>query len=710
MKNNKNKKEFALSKMPSQLQIPGLKCFIRIRKNGKKPLLNENWVKDKQIYTFDNPIILEHITNGGNYAFSNTHGFFLVVDADKECVSTTITNSDLPKTFVVQSSEKGRNHFIWKCKDSIKGKKELKDKNGPVGDIRGCNGNYYTVCPGSTHPNGEIYKVVIDVPIADVSEKDVWSVLSDFTKKTIKKKKQDNINSDKIQDGERNNTLFKKACRLRDDKDLKEVSLQTLLAINNMQCEPPLNELEVTGINESAYNYEEYEAPIDYEPVSMKEVHKVFKKWLFIKNFNFLHTALAIALSSQKKGTPIWIIFIAASGDSKSEVLRSFTKVKVCDWLKYIDEITDKTLASGKLNKKGVPVKDLGHYLENKSSLLITKDLATLTSKNKDEKKYIWGKLRDLFDGFVQKDTGNEVIRDYKNIHTTWMFGGVPGVRSEVLVHQQLGTRELLYNVDSSEIDDDAKLLMAWDNENYEVQMRKEIETAVAGLLNNSEYNENIVIPNDTKKFIMETAKEIEILRAGGPMDRRTNTLINQITKAKPMRVMKQLKKFYIAMKSLNDTFSDAYIRELISHIKVSCGNPVRLKVYDLHKKNPTQWFTVSEYMEKLRLGRHAVEREARVMYNMRLLDCYTEWEHVGGIDREHDGKTWTTGGRTVEVEHFCLSGSKKSNRKQGNLFFYIKKSIVKHRFPHSYLIKNNVCGGGMCMLTILSKGNGGKK
>jgi hypothetical protein len=675
-----NKKELALSKIPKQLRIPGLKCFIRIRKNGKKPLSGENWVKDKQIYTFDDPILLEHITDGGNYAFSNTHGFFLVVDADKECVTEKITSSDLPRTLVVQSSELGRNHFIWKCKDSVKGKKELKDKDGPVGDIRGCNGNYYTVCPGSVHPNGKIYKVIIDVPIADVSEKDVWGVLSDFTKKTIKKSKKDKTDSKKIHDGERNNTLFFKACKLRDDKELKKVAIKTLLATNDVQCEPPLERSEVEIILQSAYSYEKYEPPVDFEPISLKELHSVFSKWLFMRNFDFLHAAMAVALSSGNIGTPIWMIFIAPSGDAKSEILRSFAKVKICDQLKYLDEMSDKTLASGAKDKSGKPVKDLGYFLNNKTSLIITKDLATLTAKDKNEKKKIWAKMRELFDGFVQKDTGNGVIRAYNDIHVTWLFGAVPGVRNEVLVHQQLGTRELMFDVESEISDDDAKLDMAWKNENHAVEMRKALENAVAGVLNNIEYNDKIKIPKEMEKFIKEETKTIEMLRASGATDKK-NTLINIITPAKPMRAMKQLKRFYIAMKSLDSSFTDEYIHDLIVHIRISCANPVRLKIFQMLKDNPEQWFTIDDFMDELRIGKSEIERQVHALYNIKIANCTSKWELKGAIEcTRNDGSKYWSGGRTMQIERFNLR--KKRVKQESIYYFYYKRTVREGIIP----------------------------
>jgi len=396
---------------------------------------------------------------------------------------------------------------------------------------------------------------------------------------------------------------------------------------------------------------------IVYPPKTLEDVETVFKKWLYMENFEFLHTVMAQVLSNQKKGTPVWIIHVATSGDRKSVVLRSFRCVKSGDVTTMIDDITNKTLASGGKLKNGKPVKDLGYYLQDKSTVLITPDLASLTAKDPKEKREIWAKMRELFDGYINLMTGNDVKRAYEGCHVTWLFGATPSVKNEVLIFTELGTRELLNDVETSDENLDKAMDKAWDNEEQEEQMKKELKEVVAGFMNNTKYNETYPISNKMRHWIQQEVKQLELFRASTGVDKRNNTIYADVKKAKPMRTMKQFKKLYIAYKSINPDFTDEYIKKMLHNITVSNGNPIRLKILELNKKYPTEAFSIDDYEEEFRLGGTSIHNQANILWNMGVLIRNITYKTVGQIERQNSqNETYLSGGRTIKVHLFKLA------------------------------------------------------
>ena len=126
---------------------------------------------------------------------------------------------------------------------------------------------------------------------------------------------------------------------------------------------------------------------------SLKTVYDTFDKYLYLPDKRRLDLILAIALSKKELGTPLWLIIVGASGDGKSETVRTLENYP--DTIK-IDQITPNTLASGKPNtkidKNGNIIEyepsDTGHKLQNKSTLILIPDFAVFSSKSTEDKKF----------------------------------------------------------------------------------------------------------------------------------------------------------------------------------------------------------------------------------------------------------------------------------------------------------------------------------
>ena len=409
---------------------------------------------------------------------------------------------------------------------------------------------------------------------------------------------------------------------------------------------------------------------------SLMTVHDVYKKYLCIPDTRRIDLILAIAISKRTPGTPIWCIIVGSSGDAKSECIRPLMH---WDNTMVLDDMTPNALASGKSDtikdkKTGdiitLSPNDKGSKLQNASTLILFPDMATMSSKNSDDKSLIWAQFRSLYDGNVTKSTGNGVERKYENCHVTMIGCSTNVLRDELIIHSQLGSREFIWDTGLEEHNDieykdkeavnKKKTEMAWTNEAYEEQMRKEIEATTLEFLKYHKFvripDENI--PDTVKQFIIKEANRLRILRANVIVDQQHREVINPVIPETPTRVIKQLKKLYIAIRSLDKDYDDRRALSIIKTIVDSSGNVVRKMVMDIMRIQTEKWFTIRDIQEYTKIGRNSVKAQLEILWNLGIIDKETKYIPVGGYeertkDKDGNEKIQIKGMQTREIETY---------------------------------------------------------
>jgi len=126
-------------------------------------------------YKFNDPKLLNHIRQGLNYGCVGGWGGLWILDSDM-ALTDELIEKNFPKTFKV------RKHYYFKCKDGQSLKIHRKENGSFVtyGDFQ----YWGKQCVGasSIHPSGETYKIINDVPIAEIKCQDVLNVFKDFIK------------------------------------------------------------------------------------------------------------------------------------------------------------------------------------------------------------------------------------------------------------------------------------------------------------------------------------------------------------------------------------------------------------------------------------------------------------------------------------------------------------------------------------------------
>jgi len=381
--------------------------------------------------------------------------------------------------------------------------------------------------------------------------------------------------------------------------------------------------------------------------ITLNDVYKTVEKYLHVNDRNRIDLILATALSNQIPGTPIWMFIVGNSGDWKSAFTTSLAGLDNCI---KVDQLTKNTLATGMKDAW-----DLGSDLANNSTILLFPDLASLTSMNVDEKNTIWGQFRTLYDGDILKSTGGGVKKAYENCHVTMIACTTQSIRDEILIHAQLGTRELMYDTDADEADDDFKMDMAWENEKYEEKMATDIRDTVCSFLKTRKITLiDKDIPYETKKFLKQEAKRLRILRASGMTDRKNRELINPVSPEVPTRLIKQFKRIYISLKSLDEKYPDKKTKAIISRIVDSSGNKVRMKILEFLKKDTTKKFKIIDIHKKTRIGRSSLKSQLEMLWNLGVISKDIIEERIGGYPyTDPAGYESIRGGRIEDVAYY---------------------------------------------------------
>jgi hypothetical protein len=173
----------ALDKIPLQLrERPSARFTVII--NGAKRPEGKDWAGiNGANYGISDAVLAGYLAEGHNYGILTGIGGLVVLDVDDlERLEALDITRKLPETFTIQTGRGGL-HFYYICEE-LKQKiiledPELKDSEGDplhLGELQALG--QQVVGPGSRHPNGNLYEVIRDLPIAYIAKADLLQILA----------------------------------------------------------------------------------------------------------------------------------------------------------------------------------------------------------------------------------------------------------------------------------------------------------------------------------------------------------------------------------------------------------------------------------------------------------------------------------------------------------------------------------------------------
>lgn len=385
----------------------------------------------------------------------------------------------------------------------------------------------------------------------------------------------------------------------------------------------------------------------ELENIEYSDVINAYKKWFYVtpETEEAIDLMLAVAITTKEKGKPIWIILVAPSGANKTGLL---TPLENKDTI-TLSKISPNTFLSGK--KYNPEEKDFAYFLSNNPKLFITPDFAQFLKLKSEQKQEIWSQLRDLYDGFIdRKACGTD--KRVENIKFNWIICSTPAIDSELLIHSELGTRELLFRFNEEEAIPDSEenndlMEAVWNNQNKEGQIKKEISAVAVPFIKRKENGTmGLEVPEKIKEKIMQTAQTITKLRASAESDNYTGELTNFVYPEKPTRILKQLKSIYLGLKKLDENYSDEKAIKIIEKIALSSIHPTRLKI--ILKVIENTEMTTTQIQKSLGLGWKTVNTQLSTAWQLKILD-YEELDE--GEEKERKKKVWHTKPESVVIK-----------------------------------------------------------
>jgi len=207
-----------MTEIPKQLQNPEFR-FVLLKPKTKIPF-EKNWQKEG--YRFDDPKLLKHLEDGGNFGIIGGYGNLRVLDDDK-----TIKEYDDIQTFTIRSGGGGR-HFYFISDYATN--HVLTDGKG---ELRA--NNYQVVCPSCIHPNGNTYEILKDLPILHIKGEDLRKIIEPFIRTDAPGTP---IDENKQTDTSRSGIEFGEVCRLIRKGVSKEEIFERMMAFTKWSNAP----------------------------------------------------------------------------------------------------------------------------------------------------------------------------------------------------------------------------------------------------------------------------------------------------------------------------------------------------------------------------------------------------------------------------------------------------------------------------------------
>lgn len=289
--------------------------------------------------------------------------------------------------------------------------------------------------------------------------------------------------------GARNKTGFDLVCQLRDlgiEPGKASEYLRTY-SENVPAGDHPYTYEEAMKSLEQAYSREPREPPHITRPTpaltpepsaqpqdryTTKELLEAYYKWLYIREEYQITGPYCGVLAAFCPGDPDILGLVASSGSVKTETIRAFGK-EPNEYIYPISSITAKTLISGKKGVEGLAPKLKGR-------VLMIKDLTTMLEKEKNERAQIFAQFREMTDGYLTYEYGNDERRNVLDIHSSIVFASTSVIEHYYAMTSSLGQRMMFFKPEG---DRQIAMNRARTASATKEVMRKELHAVTMGFL-----------------------------------------------------------------------------------------------------------------------------------------------------------------------------------------------------------------------------------
>ncbi len=233
-----------------------------------------------------------------------------------------------------------------------------------------------------------------------------------------------------------------------------------------------------------------------------------------VDDLQAVELVIATAVSHKLKWSEmLWLRIIGASGSGKTELLRTLSYEP---YSVTMESITAGAIRRGFVIKKnGEKEMTLLKRLDGK--LVITKEFASMLTKDMDAQKEIFGLLRSVYDGSLDADYGSEQGHLHQETHFDWILGSTSYIDKVRSIEYLLGSRFIDLRWESP-LHRLKALDKAQDNDGNLELIRGKLARAMADILEST-----VEVPKVRLAYISRLANIASILRS--PVERNSRTM-----------------------------------------------------------------------------------------------------------------------------------------------------------------------------------------
>jgi len=273
-------------------------------------------------------------------------------------------------------------------------------------------------------------------------------------------------------------------------------------------------------------------------PATIADVHAAFRKWLGAEyDLGALDAVLAAAAVEQLDGDPVWLLAVSGSGNAKTETVLALAGVGA--------NITSTITSEGALlsaSSAKERTKDAHGGLLRKMGargILVVKDVTSILSMNRDLRTTVLGALREVYDGYWERNVGTDGGRTLNWQGRLVLIGAVTTAYDTAhSVIAAMGDRFALVRMDSTTGRMEAGR-QALRNVGHEVPMRKELASVTGRLLKNLNL-ELATLTDPDMETLLDAANLVTLSRTAVERDYRGDP-IEAHAPEMPTRFAKQL-------------------------------------------------------------------------------------------------------------------------------------------------------------------------
>lgn len=212
----------------------------------------------------------------------------------------------------------------------------------------------------------------------------------------------------------------------------------------------------------------------------------------------------------------LWLRIIGASGSGKTELLRTLLKIPYA--------VPMETITAGAIRRGWIDPKkkkeDQEMLLERlNGKLAITKEFASMLTKDLNAQKEIFGLLRSVYDGSLDADYGSAQGHLHQASSFDWILGSTPYIDKVRNIEYLLGSRFIDLHWESP-TDRLAAVGKARDNDGMLDIIRGQLEDSMGAIVEASKE-----VPMPPFGYIDALADIVAVLRSPVERDRRTREI-----------------------------------------------------------------------------------------------------------------------------------------------------------------------------------------